>query len=137
MWSMETTNKGYLINKPNKWYQMIPTGHLSCIGYFWLFLPMIVNFWLSFDACFLLEFLSLMIVFYDCSCLSFDCFLWLFLIEFFIVYDDCVWELWLSLMIDFDDCVWKLCWLLITFDYYMFWLFYSGYVFYEVQNSLF
>ena len=129
MWSMKTTNKGHLINKPNKWYQMIPKGHLSLIDYFWLFLPMIVNFWLSFDDCFLLEFwLSFMImfvsyddcvwwlffmilldwvliVFDDCFLLSFDCLWWLFFMIVFywvlIVLDNCLWELWL--LITFDD----------------------------------
>ena len=28
-------NKGHLINKPNKWYLIIPTSHLSLIDYFW------------------------------------------------------------------------------------------------------
>jgi len=77
-------NSGYVIYGDNKQrpldqqaQQVISNDtnrSLSLIDYFWLFLPMIVDFWLSFDACFLLRFLlSLMIIFYDCSWLSFDC----------------------------------------------------------------
>jgi len=77
MWFMETTNKDHLINKPNEWYQMIPKCHLSLIDYFWLFLSMMIVFKSYVDCLwwlFLIEFwLSLMIVFYDCSWLSFDC----------------------------------------------------------------
>ena len=106
---------------------------------------MIVNFWLSFGACFLLEFwLSLMIMidsyvdcflllitFDDCFWLSFlsmmivfesyvDCLWWFFLWLFFIVLDDCLWRVKLIVfywvLIALDDCLWQLCWLLITFD---------------------
>ena len=120
MWSMETTNKGHLINKPNKWYQMIPKGHLSLMIVFYdcFFIEFLIVFydwlWLSFDCLwwfFLIEFwLSLMIVFYDYFWLSFDCLRWLLFIEFWfslmIAFDwvfYCLW--WLSLIIDFDDCV--------------------------------
>ena len=73
--------------------------------YFFIILPMIVNFWLSFDDCFLLEFwLSLMIVFESYV----DCFLWLFFMIaldwVLIVFDDCFFiEFWLSLMIVFES----------------------------------
>ena len=104
---------------------MIPTGHLFLIDYFWLFLPMIVNFWLSFDDCvWELCWLCLIIVFYDSSWLSFDCLWWLCLMIVF--YDsswlsfDCLW--WFFLLVFFywvlivlDNCLWEL-WLLITFD---------------------
>ena len=96
---------------------MIPTGHLFLIDYFWLFLPMIVNFWLSFDDCvWELCWLCLIIVFYDSSWLSFDCLWWLCLMIVF--YDsswlsfDCLWwffllvffiEFWLSLIIVFES----------------------------------
>ena len=106
-------------------HQLCDKGHLSnkrilLFVYFLLFLPMIVNFWLSFDACFLLEFwLSLMIMI-D----SYDDYWFLLMIVFFywvlIVLDDCVWDLcWLSLI----DCFW---WLF----FIKFWFFYDCFFFY-------
>jgi len=112
MWSMETTNKGHLIKKPNKWYQMIPKGHLSLIDYFWLFLPMIVNFYWVFDC--------LWFAFDDCFWLSFD-----FFYDYFdwvlIVFYDCFWlSFWLSMMIVFEsyECLWWLI-LMIVFEGYV------------------
>jgi len=116
-----------------------------------LFLLMIVNFWLSFDACCLIEFwLSLMIIFESyVDCLWLIAFYDFFLLSLMIIlesYVDCLW--WLLLMIVFywvlivlDDCLWDLCWLLITFDD-CFWLLYiliiyTAYVFLWVHKRLF
>ena len=91
------------------WCLMIPKGHLSLIDYFWLFLPMIVNFWLSFDVCFLFEFWLSLIIMIDSYV---DCLWWLFLIEFL-----------LSLMIVFECYVDYWLFFMIFLLYYIFWLF--------------
>ena len=114
MWSMETTNKGHLINKPNKWYQMIPKGHLPLIDYFWLFLSMIVNFLLSFDCPWWLWLIVMLIVFDDCFWLSFDCFLWLLLMISF----DWVFLLSMMIVVESYDCLWWLI-LMIVFEGYV------------------
>jgi len=176
MWSMETTNKGKIVgigkigmnssiskedalniddlkNSLLSIHQLCDKDHLSkkrilmFVYFFYYFCLWLLIFWLSFDACFLLEF-------------------WLSLIIMFDSYDDCIWELcWLSLMIVFllsfflammivfksyVDCLWWLIlmivfegyvdyWLLlmIFFSYYIFWIFYIRYVFLWVQNSFF
>ena len=96
----------------NKWYQMIPKCHLSLIDYFWLFLPMIVNFYWVFDC--------LWFAFDDCFWLSFD-----FFYDYFdwvlIVFYDCFWlSFWLSMMIVFEsyECLWWLI-LMIVFEGYV------------------
>ena len=116
-----------------------------------IFCLWIVNFWLSFHVCFLLEFwLSLMIMIDSYV----DCFLWLLLMIVFdwvlIVFDDCfLIEFWLFFMIAFDwgffllsfwlsmmivfesyvDCLWWLCLKVMLIIDNFWWLFFDYYIF--------
>ena len=148
MWSMETTNKGKIVgigkigmnssiskedalniddlkNSLLSIHQLCDKDHLSkkrilmFVYFFYYFCLWLLIFWLSFDACFLLEF-------------------WLSLIIMFDSYDDCIWELcWLSLMIVFllsfflammivfksyVDCLWWLILMIVFEGYVDYWL---------------